>query len=724
MFEFMGRMAVRWRWPILIGALVLLGVAGGWGTTVFTELSSGGFDDPKGEAQRAAVRIENELGPQSPDLIILYSDENRTVDDPGFRGPVESVVNRLGDRPEVVRVISYYETQAPQLVSSDRKATYLAVNLAGKGDDEKIESYDEIRDLVKAEGLTTQVGGPLGVFDDLNSQVAKDVAIAETVSLPILLILLIFIFRSAVAALLPLAVGTMAIMGAFLATRLIVYATDVSIFAINVITLLGLGLGIDYALLVVNRFREELRDGWEVPDAIRRTVATAGRTVTVSGLTLCLALSGLVLFPQQFLRSMGYGAIATVLVAVASAVTVLPALLALLGHRVNRWRVPLPGARRRQAVVADDSEGVFARLGRSVMRRPVLYIVGSLVLLAVIALPVTHVRFGSADERVLPASAASREVADRISADFADPGTDHLRVLVSGGGVEAANTVAAGIRGLPHVTEARVAAERGGSALVEVVYDVEPSSREARQLVADIRALPEPGGSEVLVTGRPAALVDRLDSLGSRLPWMALAVVGVMLVILFVSFRSVVLPFKAVVMNAISIAAALGAIVWVFQDGHLSGVLGFTPTNELEANQLLLIATLLFGLSLDYEVFLLARIREEWERTGDTRHAIAAGLQRSGGIITSAAVLLIIVFAGFTFAGVTFMKMIGLGTVVAIALDATVVRLLLVPATMRLLGRANWWGPWGRIPELCRDETPPIPVSPAAAPREDRVVLR
>jgi trehalose monomycolate/heme transporter len=516
----------------------------------------------------------------------------------------------------------------------------------------------------------------------------------------VLLVLLVVIFGGLVAAATPLLIGGLAILGAFVATRLLTAVTDVSIFAINIITLIGLGMAIDYALFMVSRFREELAAGHDPIGAIERTMATAGRTVLVSGLTITLALASLLIFPQVFLRSMGLGGMAAVLVAMLAALTVLPALLVVLGPRINAWRVPLPRRRRAgstqwtsRAGGTQWRNGGWARLARSVMRRPVRYVVGVVAVLAVLAAPFVNARWGGFDERVLPAEASSRVVAERIAAQFPRGTVAPVSVLVSGASAEQAQRFTDQIARLPRVTGARITANRGQSSLVEVAYPGEPTGDDAAAVVRAIRDLPAPPGSEVLVGGRTAADLDLLHSVGHRLPWMALIMASATLVLLFLAFGSVLLPIKAVLMNLISIGASFGVVVWAFQEGHLAGPLDFTATGFIEPTNPILMLAVLFGLATDYEVFLLSRVREEWDRTGDNTAAVSAGLQYTGRIITAAALLLMVVVAGFATGGIAFIKLIGIGMIVAIVVDATLVRALLVPATMRLLGRWNWWAP-------------------------------
>ncbi|HEX6871567.1 MAG TPA: MMPL family transporter [Micromonosporaceae bacterium] len=694
MFAFWGRAVVRGRWWILAATLALVVVGGAWGTGVFGALSGGGFDDPASPSRQAADRITQTFGRQSADVLALYTSSGATVDDPAMREPVQAALAQLSRRPEVVQVRSYYTTGSPALVSSDRRATYAAIQLRDGDEDHKRADLDAIRPLLTADSATvsTEVGGLVAFIRDANTQIEQDVVKAEVLSLPILLILMIFIFRGLIAAATPLLVGVVAILGAFSVTRILANFTDISVFAANVITMLGLGMAIDYALFVVNRFREELSAGHDTGTAIARTIATAGRTVMVSGLTVALALSSLLLFPMGFLKSMGYGGMAAVLVAMLAALTALPALLAVLGPRINALRIPLPGRRRPadQAVVRD---GGWARLARSVMRRPVLYLIGVSVVLVAIAAPFLRASFGGFDERVLPEGTPSRTVAQRIQQEFPGGSTSPILALVDGASPEAAQAYADRVRTLPGVTGVALTANRGDSSLLAITYRGEPSSAEARDVVVEVRDQAPPAGAAVLVAGRPAADLDQLDSLGSRLGLMAVYVAVVTFILLFFAFGSVVLPIKAIVMNIVSIGASFGVVVWVFQDGHLSDWLGFTSTGFLEPTNLILMLAILFGLSTDYEVFLLSRVREEWDRTGDNVEAVTAGLQRTGGIITAAALLLIVVIGGFATGGAATIKMLGIGTLVAVAVDAALVRTLLVPATMRLLGRWNWWAP-------------------------------
>ena len=690
MLSWWGQVVVRIRW-LLVAAAVGVVVAGvGWGSSVFDRLISGGFDDPNSEAARATERIAAELGRQDVDVVVLYSSDDATVDDAAMRGPIASTIGGLRESPDVAGVTSYYDTATPALVSEDRHSTYAAITLDAVSDNAKLDAYDEIRSELDTPGLTTEVGGVVALQAAADEQVERDLARGEMIAMPIVLVLLVLIFGGAVAAAMPLVIGGLAVLGALTTTRAITEVTDVSVFAVNTIILLGLGLAIDYSLLMVSRFREELGRGLEPRLAVVRTMATAGRTVLVSGLTIALALASLLIFPQVFLRSMGFGGVAAVAVATLGALTVLPALLVILGRRIDALRVPLPWQRRRSH---DANAGAWARLARSVMRRPLPYLAGVLIILVTAGLPFLGAQFSGIDERVLPEGTEARDVAERVADEFPNGSEAPIQAYVEGASASQLRGLAARIESMPGVTGAEPTAQQGDSALISVSYAGPRTGDQAQDLVRDMRYLPQPDGVDVLVGGRTAADIDRLDSIADRLPWMALLMATTTLVLLFLAFGSVLLPIKAVVMNLLSIGTSFGVLVWVFQDGHLANSLGFTPTGYLDPTIPILILAVLFGLATDYEVFLLSRVREAWDDTGDNTTAVARGMQGTGRIITAAALLLATVVAGFATGEITLTKMIGVGMIVAIVVDATLVRGLLVPATMRLLGRWNWWAP-------------------------------
>jgi trehalose monomycolate/heme transporter len=712
MMQTWGQSVARRAWAVLIGGMALVAAAAVFGLGVFGSLSNGGFEDPASQSARSLSAEHATFKSHDADVVVIYSSPTLKVSDPAFQASVSNVVAGL-PRGAVQRVSSWYQTPSPALVSHDEHATRVILSFSGTSQSQKSDLYDQVRPHLDAKGLTTTVGGQWAVSNDVNHTVSKDIARAEGLSMPIVFILCLLIFGSVVSALMPTLVGSVAVFGAFAIVRLMTMATDVSIFSINVITLLGMGLAIDYSLFVVSRFREELArqpgtDREHVNAAVSVTMATAGRTVLFSGLIVAASLSSLLIFPQNFLRSMGFGGVAAVLVAMTAALTVLPALLTVLGPRVEAGRMPWRrGSRTRVATtgqsaagdLASRSHGAWARLAHSVMRRPVAYLVVITMALMVLGAPFLSARWGSVDERVLPATAASRVAADMGAREFGGASST-ANVVVQGASQSQLGAYVNKLGTVSGVASAQVidqaASPRSGvgpAALVQVSWPGNGQTEKSQQVVRDLRAVNPGPGVRALVGGASASAVDLMDSIGAHLPWMGLFVVAVMLVLLFVAFGSVVLPLKAVAMNALSLGASFGVVTWIFQDGHLAGLLGFTSPGYLDVTQPILMLGIIFGLSMDYEVFLLSRIREEWDRTGDNTTAVANGLQFSGRIITSAALLLAVVIGGFATSGVVFIKMIGIGMLVAVLVDATVVRALLVPATMRLLGTANWWAP-------------------------------
>jgi len=635
MFATLGRFTYRRRRWILAAAVAFLAFAGVWGTGVIGVLTSEQSGDPDSESARAAVVAAAALGRDDADVVVLWTSPDRTVEDPAFRRTVTSILAAL-PAEHVERRVSWFDTGAPGLVSADRRSTYAVLGLRGADETERENALEAIEDRLDAPGLETRVGGTVTVGRDITQRVGEDIARAEMLSIPVLLVLLVLVFGGVVAAGLPLAIGVLAVLGAFTALRLATMVTEVSVFSLNVVTILGLGLAIDYGLFIVGRFREELGRGRTPYDAVVVTMNTAGRTVAVSGLTVAVALAGLLVFPQVFLRSMGLGGIAAVLVAVVAALTVLPALLSVLGHRVDA----LPVRRRaRTRPYAGVESGAWSRLAHSVMRRPVLYATGVVAVLLALGTPFLGVAFGGIDARALPAGTESRQVAEAVERDFPGGGTSPVVAVLTGADPAEVARWTATAQALDGVTGATVTGQAGGTARVSLTYAGNAQSDAARDLVDRVRALPAPPGGAVLVGGSTAELDDLLSGLGRLLPVMALIVAGSTFVLLFLAFGSVVLPLKALAINVLSLTASFGAVVWIFQDGNLSGLLAFTPTGTLEATQPILVLAIVFGLSTDYEVFLMSRIREEYLRTGDDTAAVAAGLQRTGGIVTSAGFL-------------------------------------------------------------------------------------
>jgi RND superfamily putative drug exporter len=723
MFESWGRVVYARRRLILVVAAIVVVAAAVWGTRVFGALqSAGGFSAPGSQSQQESDLAARAFGRDTADVVVLYSSPRLTVHDAAFRASVTRTLAAL-PAAEVRSAATYWSTRSPQFASADGHATYAVLELAGGTDPARTASFHAIGGRLSAPGLSTQVGGQVPTFSAINKQVTSDIGRAEGISMPVLLILLLVIFGSLAAASLPLAIGGIGILGSFAALRLLTLVTDVSIYSVNITTILGLGLAIDYGLFMVSRFREELHRQDTTADAVAATVATAGRTVAVSGVTVAVALASLMLFPEMFLRSMGYGGVATVLVDMLAALTVLPALLAVLGPRVNALRV----RRHVQRPIRDEQSGAWYRIARSVMRRPVAYVVVILLVLLALASPFRSIIWGGTDARALPAGAPARVVAEALNRDFPANPSSPIEVVTRLAGPASAPAqqaaLATYVRSLEHVpgvSSAALTGVRGDIARVDLRYAADPYSATARDIVTAARAVPPPAGGHAYVGGVTAQLVDELSSLGHTLPWMALIMCLATFVLLFLAFGSVVLPLKAIVMNVLSLSATFGVIVWIFQEGHLSGLLRFTPTGTIDPSMPILMLAIIFGLSMDYEVFLLSRVRERYDVTGDNAAAVASGLQRTGGLISSLAFLLVIVVGAFSASGITFIKLMGVGMIVALVVDATIVRILLVPATMRLLGRANWWAP-GPLRRVYRkygireEEAAPAEAEPARA---------
>lgn len=671
----------------------LLAVFGGvWGTGALSALTGGaGFDDPASESVRADEILAGDLGRNAVDVVVLYESDDLRVGDPGFGDRVEAALERV-PRDGIARLDSYFSTGSDAYVSEDGRATYATVQFDTADDQERVALLGSVAASFEVDGLDVGFGGVTAMTEQVNTLTGSDIARAEMLSLPVLVIVMVLIFRSPVAALLPLAVGAVTALGSFVVLRLLTYSVDIAGSVINVITILGLGLAIDYALFMVSRFREELAAGADVEEAVRRTTATAGRTVAFSGLALAISFTGLILFPARFLSSMGYAGVAVVAFAVLSSITLLPALLFLVGRRVDAWRIPWP---RQKPPGGQDR---WYRVAHAVMRRPVAVTVLVVALLLGLGAPFLTANWARPGDWVLPPEADARVVSTALAERFdTDPNKIMTVAVTLPGPADAAgdqlDAYARRLDAVDGVTGAEVTGTSGDRARVTLAYTMDPMAPEARTMVEDLRAVEPPEDAEALVTGMPASRVDIVDMIGERAPWMLLFVGAVSYLVLFLAFGSVLLPLKSILLNLLSLSAAFGAITLVFQHGFLSGVLGFDAVGVVDANFPVLIVAIAFGLAMDYEVFLLSRVREQWERGVGETEAVAVGLQRTGRIITGVALLMIIVVSGFVTSSIVFMQMIGIGLAIAIAVDATLVRGLLVPATMRLMGPWAWWSP-------------------------------
>ncbi len=697
----MGSFVVRRARLVLVVAMLAVVGFGVLGLGAFGKLKTGGFQDPGAESTTAQTLIDQRFG-GADGVVLLVHAEAGTVDDAPARSAGAAAASRLATVPGVSNVVSYWRTGDPGLKSKDGK---YALVLGSTRSDRDLSS-SELASLRSHTGqVDVTVGGDAAVGNDITAQVFKSLGTAEGITVPLILALLVFAFGSVVAALLPLAVGMIAILGTFAELYVFGSVTSVAIYAINLTTALGLALAIDYSLLMVSRFREELGRGLEPAAAVVRSVQTAGRTIVFSGATVVAALAVLLIFPLYFLRSFAYAGIGVVVISVAAAVVVLPALLTVLGRRVNSGR--LPWARNREPSTAAPFWG---RLAGQAMRRPALIAIPVLAVLMLVALPLRHVQFGTLDDRVLPTATQSRAVGDVLREDFTGNSATALNVVTDGPlGRTALTAYATRLSGLAGVArvETSVATFLQGKAVpgsadptlarstaqrLSVVSAADPRSDAAKDLVRTVRDLPGPDGVRVYVGGQTAELIDTTHAIGTRLPLAALLIVLTTFIVLFLFTGSVVQPIRSLVLNVVTLAATAGLMVWIFQEGHLSGPLQFTAL-PLDTSMLVLMFCIAFGLSMDYEVIVLSRIKELHDQGHDNRTAVTEGLTRSGRIVTTAAALIAVTLFALGSATVSFLQLFGIGAGFAVIVDATLVRAVLVPACQRILGRAAWYAP-------------------------------
>ena len=737
-FERLGRFIVRRAWWVVGAWALLLLAALPLAPQVPGSLRAGGFILDDLESARAKTLLGTELSLPPSALVVVFSSPTLEAGTPAFELAAAAAVRDVASAPHVARVVTHL--LSPRQVSADRHTAYDIVFLDLPPDDSP-QALPILRErLHDAPGLDVELAGGPAFYGDVQSVSESDLRRSELISLPLAGLALLVVFGSVVAAGVPLVVGGSAVIVALAAIFLVAQVIPMSIFVLNLATLLGLGLGVDYSLLMTSRFREELarRTGSEsqVEDAIRVTVATAGRAVFFSAVTVLLGLLGLILFEFMILRSVGIAGAIVVGLAGAAALTLLPAVLMILGTRIDRLAI-------RKVTVAPEPDGPWSRLARRVMRHPVAVLVPTLGLLLVLGSPFLHVRFNAPDATILPASVPSRAAFDRLQREFGEgefaplvlairttgPATspanlaalyDYSRRLAADPRVTRVDslvdvdprltigqyTLLYGDPNGPrdrYVATTLAATTKGDLTAFTLYTPFGPNRDEGKALVAELRdpssGLAPPPGVTVLVGGGAADVTDVVNRVAADFPRTALFIIVTTYLVLFVLLRSVVLPAKALIMNTLSIVASFGALVWIFQQGNLSSVLGFQPLGYVETTQPVILFCVLFGLSMDYEVFLLSRMKEVWDRTGDNIEAVARGLERSGRIVTSAALVVVVVAGSFAFADIVLIKALGIGMAIAIALDATVVRALLVPATMRLLGKWNWWMPvWlGRI---------------------------
>jgi len=745
-FAALGRATYRWRrWLPFVGVAVVIGL-NAWSSAEGGRLSQGGWQIAGSEAARGEALLADRFGEQLSSMIVIFTDPDGDAGSEAFQTTVAGAVAPLEDEPIVGEILTYAEVGEPSFLSEDGARTFAVVRLTVEMED----AVDDVEQLVAQidapEGVEMIVTGVPVVQHEFNEAVEEDLLRAELISLPIAMLILLAVFGTVVGAALPLLVAALALPTSIAIIGLLANVTEMSIFVTNVTTMIGLALSIDYSLFTVSRFREELRHR-SVADAVEHTMATVGKAVAISGMAVAIGLASLTVFESPALRSMGLGGIVTVVSTLVFGLTVLPALLGMLGPRVNRLRVPLPRSMRLiedDPVAADarQGHGVWSRIARRVMRRPLLIATPVLLVLVLAGLPFFGIQLstgGNLDD--LPPS--DSVTGFRILADeFPSGETDPIEVAVRADGpilldgavdpavVEELEAYVAELdelngdsdvsslldappgmdgdtyRQLITLPESQRPAEAaflgswlertiaGDVTRVNVFTDLLPDSRDGRDLVDRVRAVPQPDfAEEVLTAGLSSRSRDFMASFGASVPWAIAIVVSVTGAVLFLTFGSVFLPLKAVLMSLLSITASFGALVWIFQQGNLSGLLGFEPSGTIIASTPILMFAILFGLSMDYEVFLLSRIRERYLLHGDNTRAVAEGIGITGGIITGAALIMVAVFGAFALSSVVLIKALGFSMALAVLIDATIVRGVLVPAFMRVMGAANWWAP-------------------------------
>ena len=739
MFYRLGKLVTRYRWFIVGFWFIAVVVALPFAPQASNVLQAGGFTSPDAESEQALALLANKLHLNVNIVQVIFTSQHYTAYDARFVQEAQQSLASVQQMPEVASIISFVDN--PRQISLDRRAAY--VNIVLKTDPNSSPKLlpDLQRRLHPVPDLKTSIGGGPVFYQDIQTVSENDLRRAEALAFPFAVIALLLVFRSVMAAILPALVGGGAVLVSLALIFGLGHITELSIFVLNITTLFGLGLGVDYSLFMVSRFREELGRGRSVEDAVAMTVATAGRAVTFSGFTVSIGLAGLIFFHINMLHSVGLGGVLVVLMAVFAALTLLPAALAIIGTRINAFPVRLPKLKKQTAlagtaIAAANTEvhhGFWYRLSHIVMRYPVRIFIPVLLLLIALGSPFLSVRFSAPDASILPASVPSRAAFDLLNTRFnAQDSTPILIALQTRGDVLTPGNIsnlyayAQRIKADPRVArvDSIVSADprftlaqyealyahpqfvsdpylasllnvsvAGNTTMIQVVSKYGALDQRALQLVQTIRNTPPGNGMHILVDGETAANIDYVQSLYSDFPIAVLIVALTTYIVLLFFFRSVFLPLKAILMNTLSILASYGMLVVIFQNGFLHQFLNFTPLGFVEASSPILLFCALFGLSMDYEVFLLSRVQEAFWQTGDNRQAVALGLQRSGGIITSAAVIVVVVSASFATADMILVKALGLGMALAVALDATLVRGLLVPATMRLLGNLNWWLP-------------------------------
>ena len=690
MFERLGHFAVRRQKIAVIGFVFSILISGILGTQIFSRLDTGGYSIASSDSYKVYEYITNTLKESEPAVVVMV-DAGESIDQPDIRDRALLLEKKMAGEAGVSKTLSYWSSGgAPALKSSDGNAAYILVYSEGEVFSPKSQELGKVfskKYSGKVDGFELYASGFGVIGNAITEKISKDLKLSESISIPLTFLLLVIVFGALAASTMPLIVGVFAILGAFFALYLLTFITDVSVYALNLTTGMGLGLGIDYALLMVNRFREELSKGKSVEESVVTMMATAGKTVFYSGLTVLVTLMSLIFFPLPFLKSFGYAGVTVVSLAVVGALCGLPPILAMVGKKIDKGTV-------RKSAITPKEDGRWASTARYVMRKPVSVTVLSLIVLGILASPITGVKFSQTDSRTLPAdnpaAIATAVQAERFPGQTSNP----IEIIILGGADKSSDIAqyTAKLAAIPGIVLVNPALTFGEDVKITAIHSMLPRTPEAQELIHQVRDINAPEGT--LVGGVAADYTDSQDGIAATLPlalgWIVISV----MILLFLFTGSVILPIKAIILNVLSLAATMGVLTWVFIDGNLQWLVGsFTVTGTLDTSIVILIAVVVFGLSMDYEVFLLSRIREEHDAGKSNEDAVAIGLQRSARIITAAAMILAFVFAAFILSGVTSIKSMGFGVALAVILDATIVRGLLVPALMRLFGERNWWAP-------------------------------
>ena len=739
LFYNLGKWIFRHKWWVIGAWLLAVAVSAPFVPQVLEPLKTGGFSDPNLESSQAATLLQKNLGYSTSNLVIFYQskDTQLKATDAKFNQEIQASLGDLSKAPVPTKVVP--PALNPRQISTDGRTAYAVVTFELDGET-AAKMLPQIRPFIKQPtDLNMTVGGGLAFYEDVELVSQRDLQRAELIAFPVAVVALVLAFGSVVAGGLPVAVGGVGVLVILASIFGIAHLTDISIFAVNLATLLGLGLGLDYSLFLTSRFREELARGRSVEEAVGVTLATAGKAVAFSGLTVLIGLSGTLLFKINILTSVGIAGFVVVVVSVLAATTLLPAILTLIGPRINALSVSKLFRRKGSADTyipgKQEGHGFWAWLAHLVMKRPVTFFIPLLALLLVLGIPFLSVKFSSPDASILPSNVASRQAFDLLKANFNESEVTPILLAVqapAGKSILTPDNVYY-LYDFTHAVEqdprvARVDSivtleqrltktqyqlfysdpskiqdlvlrqflqtyTKDNVTLVSIVSKYPPTSDETKALVQKLRNSSIGNGITFQVTGGTAGIMDVVNGIYDTFPYAALVIVLATYFVLLILLRSVVLPLKAILMNALSILASYGALVYVFQEGHFSEILNFKPLGLIEPSLPIIMFCTLFGLSMDYEVFLLSRIKENYEYSGDNTASVALGLQKSGKIITSAALIVVLVCLSFVTADIVLVKALGLGVAVAVGLDATIVRALLVPATMRLLGNWNWYAP-------------------------------